>query len=95
MIDMHHGICVMTMRSVENKAIKAIHWHPSNEFQFIIGNDNGNIFLCDIRFQRDFVKKFCTSETYNSHSYPIVGIRFYNYGNNVISVDRMGEIKTW
>lgn len=95
MIDMHHGICVMTMQNVETKAVRAIHWHPTNEFQFITGDDNGNIHLWDIRIQRHFVKRFCMSGSFSCHSSPVIGIRFYNYGNSVISVDKMGEIKTW
>ncbi|XP_022180525.1 DNA excision repair protein ERCC-8-like [Myzus persicae] len=98
MIDMLHGIVVMTMRNIEKKPIRAIHWHPTNELQYVTGNDNGNIYLWDIRFQRDFVFKFKNEDSFSvstSHSNPVIGLRFYNDGNSVISVDNKGGIKTW
>lgn len=98
MIDMMHGIVVMTMRNIEKKPIRAIHWHPTNELQYVTGNDNGNIYLWDIRFQRDFVFKFKNEDSFSvstSHTNPVIGLRFYNDGNSVISVDNKGCIKTW
>jgi len=98
MIDMLHGIVVMTMRNIEKKPIRAIHWHPTNELQYVTGNDNGNIYLWDIRFQRNCVFKFKNEDSFSistSHTNPVIGLRFYNDGNSVISVDNKGGIKTW
>lgn len=98
MIDMHRGIVIMTMRNIENIPIRAIHWHPTNELHYATGNDNGNIYLWDLRFQKDFVLKFSNDDSFSkttSHSHPVIGLRFYNDGNSVISVDNKGSIKTW
>jgi len=98
MIDMLHGIVVMTMKNIEKSPIKAIYWHPTNDLQYVTGNDNGNIYLWDIRFQRDFVLKFKNEDSFSvstSHSSPVIGLRFYNDGNSIISVDNKGCIKTW
>lgn len=97
MIDMLSGIVVTTMRNVENRPITAIHWHPTNELQYATGNDNGNICLWDIRFQKNFVLKF-NNDTFSkttSHPNPVIGLRFYNNGNSIISVDKKGGIRTW
>jgi WD40 repeat protein len=98
MIDMLHGIVVMTMKNVENQPIRAISWHPTNELQYITGNDNGNIYLWDIRYQLNFVLKFQRDDSgapISSLTNPVIGLRFYNDGNGVISVDKSGGIKTW
>lgn len=98
MIDMHHGIVVMTKKPIDKTPIRAIHWHPTNELQYIVGNDNGNIYLWDTRFQKDYVTKFCKYGSFGntpSHSNAVIGANFYDNGNSVISVDKKGEINTW
>jgi WD40 repeat protein len=98
MIDMLRGIVVMTMKNVENRPITTIQWHPTNELQYITGNDNGNILLWDLRFQNNFVLKYNDDDSFSkttSHPNPVIGLRFYNNGNSIISVDNMGGIRTW
>lgn len=98
MIDLLLGTVVMTMRNIENMPIRAIHWHPTNEFQYVTGNDNGNMYLWDLRFQNHCVFKFKNDYSFShtiSHSNPVIGLHFYNDGNGIISVDNMGGIKTW
>jgi len=97
-IDMNHGIVVMTMRNVEECSTKTIDWNPSNEVQYVTGNDNGNIYLWDTRFQNNFVLKYNNNDSFalaTSHSSSVIGLRFYNNGNNIISVDTEGVIKSW
>lgn len=96
-IDILHGIVVMTMNNIEKSAIRTIQWHPTNEKQYVTGNDNGNIFLWDIRYQMKYVLKFQrdNSGLISSHDKAVIGLRFYNYGNNIMSVDHKGGIKTW
>lgn len=97
MIDLRHGIIVSTMKNIESSPIRAIDWHPYNELKYITGNNNGNIFLWDIRFQKRTVFKFSNENASlsTSHFHPVIGVRFYNDGNNVMSVDEDGYIKTW
>lgn len=95
---MHHGIVVMTTNNVEKIPIRAICWHPTNELHYITGNDKGNIYLWDIRIQKKWILKFKNYESYElapSHPHPVVGIRFFNNGNNILSIDKEGGIKTW
>ncbi|XP_027850805.1 DNA excision repair protein ERCC-8-like isoform X2 [Aphis gossypii] len=96
-IDMLHGIVVMTMNNIEKSAIRTIQWHPTNEKQYVTGNDSGNIFLWDIRYQMKYVLKFQrdNSGLISSLDKAALGLRFYNCGNNIISVDYKGSIKTW
>lgn len=98
MIDMRYGVVVMTMPNVEKAPIRAIKWSPTNERQYITGNDNGNICLWDIRFRRNFICKFNNDDSFvktASHSHPVIGLSFYNNGNSILSVDYKGTIKTW
>lgn len=98
MIDMRNGVVVMTLPNVEKSPIRAINWHPTNELQYVTGNDNGNICLWDIRFQKKFVCKFNDDDSFvqtSSHFYPITGLSFYKNGNSILSVDHKGAIKTW
>ncbi|XP_025198046.1 DNA excision repair protein ERCC-8-like [Melanaphis sacchari] len=98
LIDMFHGIVVMTMKNIENKPIRTISWHPLNELQYVTGNDNGNIYLWDIRYQLNYVLKFQRDDSgapVSSLTNPVIGLRFYNYGNDIISVDSIGGINTW
>lgn len=98
-IDMKYGIVVMTINNIEKCPVKTIDWNPLNEVQFITGNNNGNILLWDTRFQNKYVSRFNnTNESFayaTSHDSPVIGLRFYNDGNNIISVDVNGGIKSW
>lgn len=96
-IDILHGIVVMTMNNIEKSAIRTIQWHPTNEKQYVTGNNNGNIFLWDIRYQMKCVLKFQrdNSGLMSSLDKAALGLCFYNYGNNIMSVDYKGGIKTW
>lgn len=97
MIDMHNG-SITSMNNTEKRPVRAIDWHPSNEVYYATGNDNGSIFLWDVRFQSKFVIKFNQGDSFlktTNHSRPIIGLRFYNNGNRIISVDHLGGIKTW
>lgn len=95
---MLRGIVVMSIQNIEKAPTRAICWHPHNELQYVTGNDNGNINLWDIRFQKKYICKFSTINSFNklnSHSNPVIGLRFYNNGQSVVSVDSRGIIKTW
>lgn len=97
-IDMRHGIVVMTTNNIEKYPIRAICWHPTNEMHYITGNDQGNMYLWDLRSQRRSVLKFKCYESYESapsHPHPVVGIRFFNNGNSILSVDKAGGIRNW
>lgn len=96
-IDMLHGIVVMTMKNIEKSETRTIQWHPTNEKQYVTGNDNGNIFLWDIRYQMKYVLKFQrdNSGLISSLDKAVLGLRFYNNGNNIMSVGHKGGIKTW
>lgn len=95
---MLRGIVVMTINNVEKVPIRAICWHPYNQLQYVTGNNNGNIHLWDIRFQKSYICKFSINNSFtklNSHSNPVIGLRFYNNDHSVVSVDGRGIIKTW
>lgn len=95
---MNHGIVITTIKNVEESPIKSIHWNPLNEMQYVTGNDNGNIYLWDIRFQKKCIIKFNNDMSCSyvaSHYSNVVAVRFYNNGNNIVSVDLKGGIKTW
>ncbi|XP_050530924.1 DNA excision repair protein ERCC-8-like [Daktulosphaira vitifoliae] len=97
-IDLRVGNVVMTSQAVEQKPIRALHWHPSNELIYATGNENGNIFLWDIRFQKEILLKFCSDQSFSqvpSHQQPVAGLRFYNNGVSIISIDNKGTIKSW
>lgn len=98
MIDMLLGNVAMTMKNVEKKPIRAIQWHPTNELQYVTGSDRGNICLWDIRYQQKHIYRFCNDSSFlqtTSHIHPVIGLKFYNNGNSVISIDNEGCIKTW
>lgn len=97
LIDMLRGTVVLTIPSVEKSSARAICWNPNHELEYITGNNNGNIYLWDVRFHKNCVRKFNINSfsKLNSHSNPVIGLRFYNYGNSVVSVDSEGIIKTW
>lgn len=98
MIDMRYGIVVMTMNNFEKSPARAIQWHPSNELHYATGNCYGNVCLWDIRFPKKYFVKLSESDSFSnipSHSQTIMGLRFYNNGNRIISVDKNGTIKTW
>ncbi|VVC34426.1 WD40/YVTN repeat-like-containing domain,WD40-repeat-containing domain,WD40 repeat [Cinara cedri] len=97
-IDMRHGIVVMTINNIEKTPTRAICWHPTNELQYITGNDKGNVYLWDTRIQKKWISKFHSQGSYSSapsHSFPVVGIRFFNNGNSIMTIDKEGGIKTW
>jgi len=95
---MKYGIIVQTLSSIEECPMKTLQWHPSIEGQYISGNDNGNIYLWDIRYHKKAILKYRDDPSFslsNSHSSPVIGLRFYNYGHNIISVDAGGFVKSW
>lgn len=96
MIDMSSA-SITSMNNSEKSPVRAIDWHTSNEVYFATGNDNGSICLWDIRFQSKCVIKFNQGDSFSktSYSHPIIGLRFYNNGNRIISVNQLGSIKTW
>lgn len=95
---MHHGTIVMTLKNIEKIPMRAICWHLNNELQYITGNDNGNIYLWDIRFQKKIILKYTEDSSFSkksSHSNSVIALHMYNDGNSIISVDNKGVIKTW
>lgn len=97
LVDMLRGTVVLTIPSVEKASVRAICWNPNYELLYVTGNKNGNIYLWDVRFHKNYVRKFNTNSfsKLNSHSDPVIGLRFYNNGNSVVSVDSRGNIQTW
>lgn len=97
-IDMRHAVVVMTMPNVEKSPIRAIKWHPTNEFQYVIGNDLGNICVWDIRFRKNYIRKFRNNDPFvqaTSHSHPVASLSFYNNDHRILSIDLNGTIKAW
>ncbi|XP_050439435.1 DNA excision repair protein ERCC-8-like [Adelges cooleyi] len=97
-LDIRVGNIVLTSHAVERNPIRALHWHPNNDLQYATGNDNGNIFLWDTRFQKKALLKFCGNESFNqvsSHEQPVAGLRFYNNGTSIVSIDNEGTVKSW
>lgn len=95
---MHHGIVVLTMKNVEKTPMRAICWHPTKESYYATGNENGNIYLWDLRFQKQFISKLSENNNFSkksSHPSSVIGLNFYNDGNSIISVDDQGGIKSW
>lgn len=101
-VDINQGIIVMTMSNFE-KTIRSICWHPTDDFQYVTGHENGNICLWDVRNNQNYVHQFGNdkSSSITRHNPNlVVGLKFYNNGKSVISVDKkIGmnfiNVKTW
>lgn len=97
-VDMLVGGVTKTKNNIEKSPIRAIRWRPLHEFNYATGNNNGNMFLWDTRFEKKPIFKFRQDSSFSkstSHSHPIIGLRFYSNGSKIISVDSQGGIKTW
>ncbi|XP_050438854.1 DNA excision repair protein ERCC-8-like [Adelges cooleyi] len=98
LIDSRAGCAVTESQTDDRRPIRTIEWHPTNNLQYAIGNDNGNIQLWDIRHQNNSVLKFTDDEYFDRvplFKPQITGLRFYNNGASILSVDINGDVLSW